>query len=106
MELHHIILIAVAAANLAVTIWLLRLLIPIWRTLRKVMSAVDDFDFDKLTRQFLNNEKPLAETVDVRISENKEEGYRELTVTRVYKKPHDVKEVREGIVRQMAKELQ
>jgi hypothetical protein len=103
---HQIILVAVAAANLAVTIWLLRLLIPIWRTLRKVMSAVDDFDFDKLTRQFLNNEKPLAETVDVRISENKEEGYRELTVTRVYKKPHDVKEVREGIVRQMAKELQ
>ena len=98
--------IAIALANLAVTIWLVRLLIPIWQTLRKVVFALDHYDFDKLAKQFLSNEKPLAEAVDVKISEKKEEGYRELTVTRVYKKPLDVKEIQEGIVRQMAEKLQ
>jgi hypothetical protein len=103
---YQIILVAVAVANLAVTIWLLRLLIPIWRTLRKVMSAVDDFDFDKLARQFLNGERPLAESVAVKTSENKEEDYKEISIIRTYKKPLDAKEVWEGVVRQMAQEMQ
>ncbi len=106
MEWYQIAIIAIALVNLTVTIWLLRLLIPIWRTLRKVMSAVDNFDFDRLTKQFLGDERPLAETVDVKVSENKEEGYRELVVTRIYKKPLDPKEIQESFVRQMAKELQ
>jgi hypothetical protein len=105
MELHHIMLVAVAAANLAVTIWLLRLLIPMWRTLKKVMSSVDQFDFDKLASQFLNGE-PMAESIHIKTTENKEEGYKEIVVTRTYKKPLDAKEVREGIVRQMAQEMQ
>ena len=106
MELYQVAVIAIALANLAVTIWLVRLLIPIWQTLRKVVFALDHYDFDKLAKQFLSNEKPLAETIDVKVSEKKEEGYRELTVTRVYKKPLDVKEIQEGIVRQMAEKLQ
>ncbi len=106
MELYQMIVVVIALANLAVTVWLLRLLLPVWQTLRKVVFAMDHYDFDKLARQFLSNEKPLAETIDVKVSEKKEEGYRELTVTRVYKKPLDAKEVWEGIVRQMAEKLQ
>ena len=106
MELYQIAVVAIALANLAVTIWLLRLLIPVWQTLRKVVFALDHYDFDKLARQFLSNEKPLAETIDVKVSEKKEEGYREISITRVYKKPLDAKEVWEGIVRQMAQEMQ
>jgi hypothetical protein len=106
MELYQVAVVAIALANLAVTIWLLRLLIPIWQTLRKVVFALDHYDFDKLARQFLNGEKPLAETIDIKVSEKKDEGYKELTVTRVYKKPLDAKEVWEGIVRQMAQEMQ
>jgi hypothetical protein len=106
MELYQMAVIAIALANLAVTVWLLRLLFPVWRELRRIVFALDHYDFDKLARQFLSNEKPLAETIDVKVSEKKEEGYRELTVTRVYKKPLDAKEVWEGIVRQMAEKLQ
>jgi hypothetical protein len=106
MELHQITLIAVTAANLVITIWLLKLMIPVWRTLKKVMPTVDQFDFDRLVKEFLGNEKPLAETVDVKVRENKEEGYKEITVTRLYKKPLDAKEVWEGVVRQMAQEMQ
>jgi len=106
MELYQVVVIAIALANLAVTIWLLRLLIPIWQTLRRIVFALEHFDFDEISKKFLSNEKPLAETIDVKVSEKKEEGYRELTVTRVYKKPLDAKEVWEGIVRQMAEKLQ
>ena len=106
MELYQVAVIAIALANLAVTIWLIRLLIPIWQSLRKVIFALDHYDFDKLAKQFLSGEKPLAEAVDVKVSEKKEEGYRELTVTRVYKKPLDPREIQEGIVRQMAEKLQ
>jgi len=106
MELYQMAVIAIALVNLAVTIWLVRLLIPIWQSLRKVVFALDHYDFDKLAKQFLNNEKPLAETIDVKVSEKKEEGYREITVTRVYKKPLDAKEIQEGFVRQMAERLQ
>jgi hypothetical protein len=106
MELYQVAVIAIALANLAVTIWLLRLLIPIWQTLRKVVFALDHYDFDKLAKQFLGNEKPLAETIDVKVSEKREEGYRELTVTRVYKKPLDPREIQENFVRQMAEKLQ
>jgi hypothetical protein len=106
MELYQVITVVIALANLVVTIWLLRLLIPVWRTLKKVMNAVDDYDFDKLAKQFLGNETPLSETVQVKIQENKEEGYKELTVIKAYKKPLDPKEVRENIVRQMAQEMQ
>jgi hypothetical protein len=106
MELYQVAVVAIALANLAVTVWLLRLLIPIWQTLRKVVFALDHYDFDKLAKQFLGNEKPLAESVIVKTSEKKEEGYREISITRVYKKPLDAKEVWEGIVRQMAEKLQ
>jgi hypothetical protein len=106
MELYQVVVIAIALVNLAVTIWLIRLLIPIWQTLRKVVFALDNFDFDEVSRKFLNNEKPLAENVIVKTSEKKEEGYREISITRVYKKPLDAKEVWEGIVRQMAEKLQ
>jgi len=106
MELYQIILVTVAAANLAVTIWLLRLLLPIWRTLKKVMNAVDQFDFDKLAKQFLGNETPVAESVAVKTTEKKEEGYREISIIRTYKKPLSPKEVSENIVRQMAQEMQ
>jgi hypothetical protein len=106
MELYQAIVVAIALANLAVTVWLLRLLIPIWQTLRKVVFALDNFDFDEISRKFLNNEKPLAESVVVKTMEKKEEGYREISITRVYKKPIDAKEVWEGIVRQMAEKLQ
>ena len=102
----QIILATVAAANLAVTIWLLRLLIPIWRTLKKVMNAVDNYDFERLAKQFLGNETPLSETVQVKIQENKEEGYKELTVIKAYKRPLDPKEISQNIVRQMAQEMQ
>jgi hypothetical protein len=104
MELYQVAVVAIALANLAVTVWLLRLLIPIWQTLRKVMSAVDQFDFDRLANQFLNGEKPLAETI--KLSEKKEEGYKEIVVVRSYKKPLDPKEIQENIVRQMAQEMQ
>jgi len=106
MELYQVVVIAIALANLAVTIWLLRLLIPIWQTLRRIVFALEHFDFDEISRKFLNNEKPLAENVIVKTSEKKEEGYREISITRVYKKPLDAKEVWEGIVRQMAEKLQ
>jgi hypothetical protein len=103
---YQVIFVVIALANLAVTAWLLKLLIPIWRTLRKVMVAVDQFDFDKLAKQFLNGEKPLAETIDVKVSEKKEEGYKEISIIRTYKKPLDPREVQENFVRQMAQELQ
>jgi hypothetical protein len=106
MELYQAAVIAIALANLAVTVWLLRLLLPVWQTLRKVVFALDHFDFDEISRKFLNNEKPLAETIDVKVSEKRDEGYRELTVTRVYKKPLDPREIQEGLVRQMAERLQ
>jgi len=106
MELYQAIVVAIALANLAVTVWLLRLLFPVWRELRRIVFALDHYDFDKLAKQFLSNEKPLAEAVDIKVSEKKEEGYREITITRVYKKPLDVKEIQEGIVRQMAEKLQ
>ena len=106
MELYQAIVVAIALANLAVTVWLLRLLLPVWRELRRIVFALDHYDFDKLAKQFLSNEKPLAEAVDIKVSEKKEEGYREITITRVYKKPLDVKEIQEGIVRQMAEKLQ
>jgi hypothetical protein len=106
MELYQVVVIVIALANLAVTIWLLRLLIPIWQTLRKVVFALDNFDFDEISRKFLNNEKPLAETIDVKVSEKRDEGYKELTVTRVYKKPLDPREIQENFVRQMAEKLQ
>ena len=106
MEFYQVAVIAIALANLAVTIWLVRLLIPIWQTLRKVVFALDHYDFDKLAKRFLSNEKPLAETIDVKVSEKREEGYRELTVTRVYKKPLDPREIQENFVWQMAERLQ
>jgi hypothetical protein len=106
MELYQMAVIAIALANLAVTVWLLRLLLPVWRELRRIVFALDHFDFDEISRKFLNNEKPLAESVVVKTSEKKEEGYREITVTKVYKRPLDAKEVWEGIVRQMAEKLQ
>jgi len=106
MELYQVAVIAIALANLAVTVWLLRLLLPVWRELRRIVFALDHYDFDKLAKQFLNGEKPLAEAVDIKVSEKKEEGYRELTVTRVYKKPLDPREIQENFVRQMAEKLQ
>ncbi|MFZ8812014.1 MAG: hypothetical protein ACO2PN_28425 [Pyrobaculum sp.] len=106
MEWYQVVVIAIALANLAVTVWLLRLLIPIWQTLRKVVFALDNYDFDKLAKQFLNGEKPLAESVVVKTSEKRDEGYREISIIRTYKKPLDAKEVWEGIVRQMAEKLQ
>jgi hypothetical protein len=106
MELYQVLIVAIALANLAVTIWLLRLLIPIWQTLRKVVFALDNFDFDEISKRFLSNEKFVAEAVDIKVSEKKEEGYRELTVTRVYKKPLDPREIQENFVRQMAEKLQ
>jgi hypothetical protein len=106
MELYQAIIVAIALANLAVTIWLVRLLIPVWRELRRIVFALDHYDFDKLAKQFLNGEKPVAESVVVKAVEKKEEGYREISITRVYKKPLDAKEVWEGVVRQMAQEMQ
>jgi hypothetical protein len=106
MELYQAIVVAIALANLAVTVWLLRLLLPVWRELRRIVFALDHYDFDEISKKFLSGEKPLAETIDVKVSEKKEEGYRELTVTRVYKKPLDPREIQEGIVRQMAEKLQ
>jgi hypothetical protein len=106
MELYQVVVIAIALANLAVTVWLLRLLFPVWRELRRIVFALEHFDFDKLAKQFLNGEKPLAEAVDVKVSEKEGEGYRELTVTRVYKKPLDPREIQENFVRQMAEKLQ
>ncbi len=106
MELYQAVVIAIALANLAVTIWLLRLLIPIWQTLRKVVFALDNFDFDEISKKFLSGEKPLAESVIVKTSEKRDEGYRELMVTRIYKKPLDPREIQENFVRQMAERLQ
>ena len=98
--------IAIALANLAVTVWLLRLLLPLWRYLQKVVFAVDNYDFDKLAKQFLGNEKPISETIHIKTTENKEEGYKEIIITRAYKKPLDAKDIQEGFVRQMAERLQ
>ena len=106
MELYQVAVIAIALANLAVTVWLLRLLIPVWQTLRKVVFALDHYDFDKLARQFLGNEKPLAESVVVKTSQKEREGYREISIIRTYKKPLDTKEIQENFVRQMAEKLQ
>jgi hypothetical protein len=106
MELYQVAVIAIALANLAVTIWLVRLLIPIWQTLQKVVFALDNFDFDEISKKFLSGEKPLAETIDIKVSEKKEEGYREIAVTRIYKKPLDPREIQENFVRQMAEKLQ
>ena len=106
MELYQMAVIAIALANLAVTVWLLRLLIPVWQTLRKIVFVLDQYDFDKLAKQFLSNEKPVAETIDVKVSEKQQEGYKELTVTRVYRKPLDPREIQENFVRQMAERLQ
>jgi hypothetical protein len=106
MEPYQVVVIAIAIANLAVTVWLLRLLLPVWRYLQKVVFALDNYDFDRLLNQFLNGEKPLSETLHITMKENKEEGYKEIVVTRAYKKPLDAAEVREGIVRQMAQEMQ
>jgi hypothetical protein len=106
MELYQAVVIAIALANLAVTIWLVRLLIPIWQTLRKVVFALDHYDFDKLAKQFLSNEKPLAESVVVKTMEKKEEGYREISIIKTYKKPLDPREIQENFVRQMAERLQ
>ena len=106
MELYQVIIVAIALANLAVTVWLLRLLIPVWQTLRKVVFALDHYDFDKLARQFLGNEKPLAESVVVKTSQKEGEGYREISIIRTYKKPLDAKEIQENFVRQMAEKLQ
>jgi len=106
MELYQAAVIAIALANLAVTVWLLRLLLPVWRELRRIVFALDHYDFDKLAKQFLGDEKPLAESVIVKTSEKKEEGYREISITRVYKKPLDPREIQEGFVRQMAEKLQ
>jgi len=106
MELYQIIIVAIALANLAVTVWLLRLIIPVWQTLRKVVFVVDQYDFDKLAKQFLNGEKPLSETIHIKATENKEEGYKEIIITRAYKRPLDPREVQENFVRQMAEKLQ
>jgi hypothetical protein len=106
MELYQAIVVVIALANLAVTVWLLRLLFPVWRELRRIVFALDHYDFDKLVKQFLNGEKPVAEAVDIKVSEKKEEGYREITVTRIYKKPLDAREIQENFVRQMAEKLQ
>jgi len=106
MELYQAIVVAIALANLAVTVWLLRLLLPVWRELRRIVFALDNYDFDEISKKFLSGEKLLAETIDVKVSEKKEEGYRELTVTRVYKKPLDPREIQENFVRQMAEKLQ
>jgi hypothetical protein len=106
MELYQVIIVAIALANLAVTVWLLRLLIPVWQTLRKVVFALDHYDFDKLARQFLGNEKPLAESVVVKTSQKEGEGYREISIIRTYKKPLDPREIQENFVRQMAEKLQ
>jgi hypothetical protein len=106
MELYQVVVIAIALANLAVTVWLLRLLFPVWRELRRIVFALDHYDFDKLAKQFLNGEKPLAETIDFKVSEKKEEGYREISIIRTYKKPLDPREIQENFVRQMAEKLQ
>ena len=106
MELYQMAVIAIATANLAVTVWLLRLLLPVWKELREIVFALNHFDFDKLVNQFLNGEMPVSETIHVKTTENKEEGYKEITVTRTYKKPLDPKEIQENFVRQMAEKLQ
>jgi hypothetical protein len=106
MELYQVAVIAIALVNLAVTVWLLRLLLPVWRELRRIVFALDHYDFDKLAKQFLSNEKPLAESVVVKTMEKKEEGYREISIIRTYKKPLDPREIQEGFVRQMAEKLQ
>jgi hypothetical protein len=106
MELYQMAVIIIAIANLAVTVWLLRLLIPVWRYLQKTVFALDNFDFDRLLNQFLNGEKPVSETIHIKTSENKEEGYKEIIVTRAYKKPLDPREIQENFVRQMAEKLQ
>jgi hypothetical protein len=106
MELYQMAVIAIALANLAVTVWLLWLLLPVWRTLKKVVFALDHYDFDKLAKQFLGNEKPVAESVVVKTSEKKEEGFREISIIRTYKKPLDPREIQENFVRQMAEKLQ
>jgi len=58
------------------------------------------------SQQFLNGEKPLSETIHIKTTENKEEGYKEVIITRAYKRPLDPREVQENFVRQMAEKLQ
>jgi hypothetical protein len=99
-------LVIIATANLAVTVWLLRLLLPIWKELRSIVFALNHFDFDRLVNQFLNGEKPVSETINIKTTENKEEGYKEIIVTRAYKRPLDAREIQENFVRQMAEKLQ
>ena len=106
MELYQVIVVAIALVNLAVTVWLLRLLYPVWQTLRKVVFAMEHYDFDRLVNQFLNGEKPLAENVVIKTIDKKEEGYREISIIRTYKRPLDPREVQENFVRQMAEKLQ
>ena len=106
MDLYQTAVVIIAIANLAVTIWLLRLLLPVWRELRRIVFALDNFDFDRLAKQFLNGERPVAESVNIKVSENKEEGYKEISIIRTYKKPLDAKEIQENFVRQMAEKLQ
>jgi hypothetical protein len=106
MELYQMAVIAIALVNLAVTVWLLRLLFPVWRYLQKVVFVVDQYDFDRLINQFLNGEKPLAESLSIKVSEKKEEGYREISIIKTYKKPLDPREIQENFVRQMAEKLQ
>jgi hypothetical protein len=74
MELYQAIVVAIALANLAVTVWLLRLLLPVWRELRRIVFALDNYDFDKLAKQFLNNEKPLAETSTLKSPRRRRRG--------------------------------
>ena len=106
MELYQAIVVAIALANLAVTVWFLRLLLPLWRYLQKVVFVVDQYDFDRLINQFLNGEKPMSETIHIKTTENREEGYKEIIITRAYKKPLDAREIQENFVRQMAEKLQ
>jgi hypothetical protein len=105
MELYQVIIVAIALANLAVTLWLLWLLFPIWRALKEVVFALDNFNFEKLVQQFLD-EKPLAESVVLRTSSNEREGYKEVTIIKSYRRPLDPKEIQENFVRRMAQEMQ
>jgi len=87
-------------------VWLVRLVLPIWRELRKIAGGLDKYDFEKLVREFLQGEKPIGEDIRIKMSEKREEGYREISITRVYRKPLDVKETWQRLVRQLAEELQ
>ena len=106
MELYQVITVVIAIINLAVTVWLLKLLLPLWQYLKKVVFVVDEYDFNRLINQFLNGEKPISETIHIKTTENKDEGYKEIIITRAYKKPLDPREIQENFVRQMAERLQ